>query len=441
MESNDINVNKEDKKFLTFEEEEELRKKKEEEEKQNEILLTHFQNISRYMEDDSSLNYNSTIASWVDYIIDDYELSKINDDRLQFYIELLKMLKKDPKLLKKILYLNNRIKLRKKKEKKIVKQLSNVLKGVQDKTSTLEKLDNLQTKIIDKYDLKGGKKYMNTYLNIDDPEILKEDNVKILDPNKLYDMFKDKSKDDTELEDKTKGLLSYHYNLDNLPNLTQNIFQGSKRDKFQKDLNPLQEFIEDYYKAHSKDTGTDIRKGLKEAVDKLENSPDDVIKSLKITREDRYIFILVTFFIRYITVLLVQWCIDINIVTSFYHGFLFYAFIYIVLFWFIVMFINITNIPYAKYISTTSGLGSLRSIFYYFYMGTNGISRLLTHTVLIILLLIIPILLNLNYKKDKKKKRDDEEFLSYEDRKHLVKSLSLFTIFMWIFTSIIALKY
>jgi uncharacterized membrane protein len=90
--------------------------------------------------------------------------------------------------------------------------------------------------------------------------------------------------------------------------------------------------------------------------------------------------------------------------------------------------------------NTEASIGGLQNMFYYFYMGTNGISRLLTHCVLIILLLLIPILLNIHHKKDD---TSDEEMnaLSYEDRKKLIKTLSLFTIFIWVLTSMIAIKY
>jgi hypothetical protein len=76
-------------------------------------------------------------------------------------------------------------------------------------------------------------------------------------------------------------------------------------------------------------------------------------------------------------------------------------------------------------------------------MGTNGISRLLIHTSLILILIIIPIILNI---KNKVEFKDDEQteiirILNYDERKQLSKSLSLFTMFIWLFTSIIATKF
>jgi hypothetical protein len=76
-------------------------------------------------------------------------------------------------------------------------------------------------------------------------------------------------------------------------------------------------------------------------------------------------------------------------------------------------------------------------------MGTNGISRLLIHTLLIMILIIIPIILNIKNKAEFKDEDNVEiiKILNYDERKQLSKSLSLFTMFIWLFTSIIATKF
>ena len=174
----------------------------------------------------------------------------------------------------------------------------------------------------------------------------------------------------------------------------------------------------------------------------FENDPKNPIQELTITFDDRIVFIIVTFLIRYVSLIMVQWCIDINIIKTFYEGFIYYAIIYIILFWFVVLFVNIDNSYDVKYMNFNGIINSIRSLFYYFYMGTNGISRLLVHTSLILLLIIIPIILNI---KKKSEYIDDEQkgiiLLTIEERKQLSKSLSLFTIFIWLFTSIIATKF
>jgi len=195
----------------------------------------------------------------------------------------------------------------------------------------------------------------------------------------------------------------------------------------------------DFDEKESKDETDDIIKKIRD----FETDPKNPIEALELTFDDRIVFIIATFFIRYITIIMVQWCIDINIIKTFYEGFIYYAVIYIILFWFIVLFINIDNSFDVKYMNFNGIINSIRTLFYYFYMGTNGISRLLIHTSLILLLIVIPIILNIKKKPDFKDEDDQEsmKILDYEERKQLSKALSLFTMFIWLFTSIIATKF
>jgi len=203
----------------------------------------------------------------------------------------------------------------------------------------------------------------------------------------------------------------------------------------------------DVYNALSFEEKKDSQKN-KEIIQKIknfENDPKNPLEELALTFDDRIVFIIATFFIRYVTIIMVQWCIDINIIKSFYEGFIYYAIIYIILFWFIVLFINIDNSFDVKYMNFNGIINSIRTLFYYFYMGTNGISRLLIHTSLILLLIVIPIILNI--KKTNEYKPEDEldsgsvKILDFDERKQLSKALSLFTMFIWLFTSIIATKF
>jgi hypothetical protein len=202
----------------------------------------------------------------------------------------------------------------------------------------------------------------------------------------------------------------------------------------------------DVYNALSFEEKKDSQKN-KEIIHKIknfENDPKNPLEELALTFDDRIVFIIATFFIRYVTIIMVQWCIDINIIKSFYEGFIYYAIIYIILFWFIVLFINIDNSFDVKYMNFNGIINSIRTLFYYFYMGTNGISRLLIHTSLILILIVIPIILNIKKKptfNDDDAQDESMKILEYEERKQLSKSLSLFTMFIWLFTSIIATKF
>ena len=206
--------------------------------------------------------------------------------------------------------------------------------------------------------------------------------------------------------------------------------------------NKIEQLSNDIDIYNSNADNTSLTPIIIEKINKFENDPKNPIQELAITFDDRIVFIIVTFLIRYISLIMVQWCIDINIIKTFYEGFIYYAIIYIILFWFIALFVNIDNSYDVKYMNFNGIINSIRTLFYYFYMGTNGISRLLVHTSLILLLIIIPIILNI---KKKSEFIDDEQnetiILTIEERKQLSKSLSLFTIFIWLFTSIIATKF
>ena len=183
-------------------------------------------------------------------------------------------------------------------------------------------------------------------------------------------------------------------------------------------------------------------------INRFENDINNPMEAFEIKFEDRLVFIIATFFIRYVSMSIIQRGIDSNMVKTFYEGFIYYGVIYILLFWFIVLFINIDNNYTIDYIEINNLAIYIRSIFYYFYMGTNGISRLAIHTLLILVIIIIPIILNIKNSKAKDTAdtlNDDDEdkvkLLPLEERTKLSKALSLFTLFIWILTSIIASKF
>ena len=178
-------------------------------------------------------------------------------------------------------------------------------------------------------------------------------------------------------------------------------------------------------------------------INRFDNDPNNPLESFAINFEDRLVFIVVTFFTRYIAISIIQRGIDINLIKTFNEGIIYYVIIYIILFWFIVLLINIDN--YAINYMDDNIMNYIRTYMFYFYMGTNGITHLLIHSLLLIVIIIIPIILNIK-KKDVEVDIDDEDkdkiiLLTYEERGKLSKLLSLITLFIWILTSIIATKF
>jgi hypothetical protein len=400
--------------------------KKTDNQKEKELLASRFKNLSKYIEEPLMNKMPKLLQhNFLDDIITLPILYKYcKEERIDFYMELRKILNNNPRALYTILSLNNKIKVRRKKEKKIKDKIKSLMR---------KNTKNIDEKILEKvkkiYNLNGGTNGDDDWIKkfYDDTGANKDDSEKKLEKaQKMNEKIKNK------IDDNKINFLIRTYGMKNLMNIReqeQNKTSNNKNKTFKDFLDKNDDSSEKINTNIIKDIfGEDI-------------PSKEILNSLKITYEDRLIFMMVTFFIRYVTVLIVQWCIEINIVKDFYQGFLMYAFIYLVIFWFIVMFINIDNIPKGSYMNFDTSLNGIRDIFYYFYMGTNGITRLLTHSFLIIILLIIPIVLNIKHKKTDNTELNDTDLLDYDDRKKLIKTLSLFTLFIWILTSIIASKF
>jgi hypothetical protein len=362
-----------------------------------------------------------------DILIQDIDLKKNYNSRYRFYTELLKMYNKNPKIIKKIYTKLNAIKDLNSMEKKLLTDL-NYYNNKLDKTvgggsggsggsgssrggSVLDGYKETKMREVLKkyYDMPNISK-LSKNINEKNQNQDKETGDKITDFNNQIDNYYDKRDDEADklYKEQSKG-------------------DGKNKDAIKK---------------HEGNLG-DLDNKIKKKIIEFENDPENTFNYLEITMEDRLVFIITTFFIRYLSLILIQWSVDINIIKSFEEGFFYYAVIYLAIFWFIVLFVNIDNATKVDYMSFDNFMNSVRSVFYYFYMGTNGITRLLVHSCIICVLLIVPIILNIKKTTyiEEENKDKDANIISYEERKKLSKSLSLFTIFIWVLTSIIATKF
>ena len=211
----------------------------------------------------------------------------------------------------------------------------------------------------------------------------------------------------------------------------------------------LSSYIDIYYrnKVNQSQNSHNDEKDMINRIKIFENDPRNPLEALELTFEDRIIFIIITFFIRYAAISIIQRGIDINLISSFYEGFIYYGCIYIIFFWFIVFFVNIDNNYAVNYLNINDLMNYIRSLFYYFYMGTNGITRLIIHSLLMIIIIIIPIILNIKNETPRDPINDEQADnnmktpMTLEERIRLSKLLSIFTLFIWILTSIIATKF
>lgn len=389
--------------------------------------------------DEDNISYNS----FADYLIDDIDLKKMDPERFNYYKDLIAIFNKRPQLLYNILRKYYRFQDLKEKEKKHINKLSYYGEG------------NDGLNIREFKELLGEEDAKNKVKDIA-VDLFNKMKKRVEDEMKKGGGSNEKkggNPDANYKESKFRNVLKRDYGITNLDNLSVPIYvpnaDGDEADE-QKAINNN---MKKRYKTQNKlvDIGERIDKfndgdlnttDIKLDIKNFENDPDNPLKELEITFDDRLVFIFTTFFIRYITLVLVKWSIDINIIKTFEEGFYYYAAIYLTIFWFIVLFVNIDNSTQIDYMNFDDFMNSIRSVFYYYYMGTNGVTRLFIHSALIVILLMIPVILNIKKKNDYE---EDEEItnniLNYEERNKLIKSLSLFTIYIWILTSIIATKF
>lgn len=384
---------------------------------------------------------NIKYESFADYLINDIDLRKISPERFNYYKELISIFNRNPQILYNILKKYYRHKDIKEKEAKYLKQLAyyNSKKEKESDTQNKGSKDLPSSTYSDNEEI---------FLDADEKEILSQ----ILNPPISSDKTQigGGGNSDNYTESKFRNILKKNYELTNISKLNQPIYSSNiSSDKSNN--------IETYYKANSKNKlqiisdkidkfqdGENELKNIQTDLKKFSNDPMNPLNELKLTFDDRLVFIISTFLIRYISLSIIKWCIDINIIKTFTDGFLYYAIIYLSIFWFIVFFVNIDNNMQVDYMNFDNFMNSIRSILYYYYMGTNGISRLLVHCSLILVLLIIPIILNIRKKKPYEYDDDyntENELIDFEERNKLNRSLSTFTIYIWILTSIIATKY
>jgi hypothetical protein len=349
--------------------------------------------------------------SIADLLIQDIDLKKNYNSRYKFYIELLKIYNKNPKIIKRIYTKLNAIKDLNNREKKLLSELNYYNSINEPNTQDPAPVPGSVTAPVPgsgsggKSIIKGGKGELDDYK-----------------------------------ESSFRDVLKRSFGMSNVSKLKKKIYKKTD-DKEEETDNKIGDFDKEIDNYNDGDKTEPEPSKIKKKLLEFENDPNNTFTYLELTIEDRLVFIITTFFIRYISLILIQWSVDINIIKSFEEGFFYYAVIYISIFWFIVLFVNIDNTVKIDYMNFDNFMNSIRSIFYYFYMGTNGITRLLVHSCIICVLLIVPIILNIKKKSEIEESENKDNIISYDERKKLSKSLSLFTIFIWVLTSIIATKF
>ena len=111
-------------------------------------------------------------------------------------------------------------------------------------------------------------------------------------------------------------------------------------------------------------------------------------KTLNITREDKILFIIITFIIRLICIKLVEWSINMNYSNNFINSYILYTIIYLIILFIILCIVNITyNYNINSVIYGSTGFSTLANSLYYFYIipgaSFSRNNRLFIHSILL----------------------------------------------------------
>jgi len=175
-------------------------------------------------------------------------------------------------------------------------------------------------------------------------------------------------------------------------------------------------FYADILKEYDKE-----EKNKEKVLEKVENNAIYNIENETISFTDRIVFIALTFILRNIVLFFVSWGLNSHMVNSFKEAFIFYIVTYVILFIAFVLLVNSGNNV------------SLKLLFY--YINTDiGTFRIILHLLVQFLLFPIPFVVQTH-------KFNINSSSSYEDQRKVYNLISTFTFFVWILTTIIALRY
>jgi hypothetical protein len=404
-----------------------------------------------------------TKFNFLDNMLTDTFVHDFNPKRYMFYIEFMKALK-DPATLKKIIYESKLIKSKKEDENKILEEIVkrlNQLFAVTDKNMFANDdvfAEYKKAKIQKEQDevVKRLTDAMDEYILDDDKALPKKtasknvieniekafgstSNIKI---NGGYGMTGGVG-DEKENELKAKKEI-----LEALLNDNEILFKDydSKIDKLKDDYNTtnlLGEYKDKLKTVLDAPTGDDKIKArkLQDIISEIEDNDMTSIKSLELTKEDRLVFIGITFMIRLLILTVIDWSMTTNFVINFFQAYILYIGLYFV---FVLLFVVIVNLTYnlsiyKLYIDKHNLFTSLAGSLYYFYLVPGNMlgssMRILIHLGLIFFMTIISLFISYNGSYT-----EDEINYNYAEKKQIKRQLNNFTLVLWIFTSILAMK-
>jgi len=362
-------------------------------------------------------NPNTSIFDYGSILFDDTYLKSINPGRYRYYIKFVNGLA-DPLVLEKFIYKTKEAKDYKENLNEKIIKLTTLIKRAQTNmiSNEYDKLkDNVKNVIEEKYNpdiatiftenllKKGG-----TGAETNAEDFIMTNNLnKGNQPIKLFL---------NQVNKQAPQLLAQPINLNSPSDLIKTSdIKGFKYDE---------------------DTKKAIRNLYENYKDNL--SP----KQLEIKFIDRFIFMITTFIIRYITLMIINWGLNTNMINSFHSAFFSYCIIYLLFFIFVITIVNVVVYYPVLELFSSSNIINIPNLLYYFYIYTNGSMRLLIHIFVIILIMILPYIINMEkIRLDNLKANKNNISHNYDKKQKIYDTISFFSLIVWILTSIIAIKF
>lgn len=343
-------------------------------------------------------------------LIDDNVLEKINPRRFIYYKRFANSLG-DPEGIRKFMYTLNKIAENRDSNDKIYKKIINL-------TNKISRIDT---------DAKDYNSQKNAKLKDLSTKVYKIIN------DKVNNYYEDKINNNNIVKELTNVHLQNTTLGGAIPIKSNEIVDDSKDylDNYSKKIENILENKKD-----SDDTKMLKYKDLLNEIDNVVNPT----KTLSISKEDKILFILITFIIRIISLNIVYWSLNTNYINSFQNAFILYVVIYLIILFILTILINITyNYSNNAILYGNTGFSILANALYYFYIIPGGDlkrnARLIIHTLFMIIFMFIPQILKSSSDKD------NNIDYNYMKRKKTINLLNKYTFVVWIFTSIIAINY
>lgn len=395
-----------------------------------------------------------------DNILSDSFVHDYNPSRYAFYMELMKAFQK-PDVLKNVIYENKLIKSKQEDldeiYNKITKKLNALyrvdekeLEGLTD-ANYENKYKGLRNAKITDANRQIAEK-VNQAVKNNYPDEKPEDMKPVIDETfgigvkKVSGGAPSRSPSSASVapSDVTTSLTPVPSTSSALPNATDKIIEDFKNKK--------KEFTEDNGFLKYKNRLEEVKKKenisstvkaqmYKDVLTEFEDDPNYSINNFKLTKEDKLVFIFVTFIIRLLSLMIIDWSLTSNFVVNFYQAYLLYIGLYCIFLLLILVIVNMTYTMSLQDVGKENSFAvTLASSMYFFYFvpGKRWSSslRIIVHLSVIILMTLISLFI-----VSGSRNQEGTINYNYSEKKFIKRQLNNFTLILWLFTSFLAMTF